>query len=102
MADEASTGDNQEQLQEKAMLLLRREREIFATRAKHEQLTRWLKLAQTLPRIMMDRKHSVHEMYALLRKALISGLRLQRAVFVEIGERSLVPLAPAGPERPLG
>jgi signal transduction histidine kinase len=101
MTEESSSADSQEQLQEKAMLLLRREREIFAMRSKHEQLTRWLKLAQSLPYIMVDRTHSIHEMYALLRKALISGLRLQKAVLLEIGERVLVPLAPAGPERTL-
>jgi two-component system chemotaxis sensor kinase CheA len=102
MAEESSPPDNQEQLREKAILLLHREREIFAMRAKHQQVTRWLKVAQSLPRLLTDRKPSMLETYELLRKTLISGLRLQRVLLLEIGEGVLRPLAPSGPERPLG
>lgn len=102
MDEEFSPSESQEQLREKAILLLHRERELFAMRAKHQQVTRWLKLAQSLPLVLVDRTKSTLEMYTLLRKTLTSGLRLQRVAFLEIGENVLVPIAPEGPERPVG
>src|SRR5687767_9070161 len=92
---------SQEQLQEKALLLLRRERELFELRMKNEQVTHWLGLTQALPRFFDDPKTSISDAYAGLRKALIVALRWQRVSFLELHEQTLTPIAPAGPPRSL-
>jgi signal transduction histidine kinase len=102
MSERPPPPEDQENLREKAILLLRREREIFAMRTKHDQVTRWLELAQSLPLLLADHRRPMLETYAQLRKTLISNLRFQRVAFFEIGEGALLPMAPAGPERPLG
>jgi HPt (histidine-containing phosphotransfer) domain-containing protein len=93
-----STDD--QQFRENAILLLNRERELFAMRTKHEQVTLWLRLTQLLPSLF-DRTLPLAEIYARLRKSLISGLRLQSVLFFELAPAVLRPIAPAGPERAL-
>ncbi|MEO8182847.1 MAG: ATP-binding protein [Deltaproteobacteria bacterium] len=92
---------NEDQLKEKALLLLRRERELFDLRMRHEQVTLWLQLTRELPRFFEDPRTPVSEAYARCRKALIVALRWQRVVFLELGERTLTPIVPAGPPRSL-
>src|SRR6185295_15874234 len=43
----------------------------------------------------------VNDTYARFRKALIAGLRWQRALFFELREQTLVPIVPAGAPRSL-
>ena len=93
--------NDQDQAKEKVILLMQRERELFAMRMKHEQVTQWLKLTQSLAPLF-DLELSVVEIYGRLRKALIAGLRLQRVLFLEFGTESLRPLAPVGPDRATG
>lgn len=90
----------QDQTREKVMLLLQRERELFAMRVKHEQVTQWLKIAQCLT-ALFDAAFSVPEIYARLRKALLTGLRVQRVMFLEIGSEALLPIAPPGKDQAL-
>jgi HPt (histidine-containing phosphotransfer) domain-containing protein/Skp family chaperone for outer membrane proteins len=92
--------DQEKQLKEKALLLLRRERELFGMRTKHEQVTLWLRLTQLLPKLF-DRTLPIHEIYERLRKDLLTGLRLQRVIFLEIGPQTLAPIAPPGLAQPL-
>ena len=82
-------------------MLLQRERELFELRINHERLTAWLKLAQALPQIFVDRNFTLAEICGRLRKALIEGLKVQRVLFLAIEEDGLRPLAPAGVLRPL-
>src|SRR5215471_4960444 len=89
----------QEQLKEKALLLLRRERELFELRMKHEQVTLWLNVTQNLPQLFADPRITIADAFARLRKTLIEGLRLQRTCFVEIDGQTLRPLLPTGPPR---
>jgi signal transduction histidine kinase len=91
-----------QQLKEKALLLLQRERELFDLRMKHERITVWLGLTQALPQIFTGPQMSLDEAYARLRKALLEGLRLQRILFFAIEGASLRPLVPAGAVRPIG
>ena len=93
--------NDQDQAKEKVILLMQRERELFAMRMKHEQVTQWLKLTQSLAPLF-DLELSVVEIYGRLRKALIAGLRLQRVLFLEFGTESLRSLAPVGPDRAVG
>jgi signal transduction histidine kinase len=92
-----------EHLQEKAILLLQREREVLELRRKHERLAVWLKVAQSLPSIFTDSTLGTGETYAQLRKALLAGLKLQRVSFFELDTENATirALAPAGPVRPL-
>jgi two-component system chemotaxis sensor kinase CheA len=92
---------DQEHLKEKALLLLRRERELFELRMRHEQATVWLQLTQELPRFFDDPRTPVSEVYARVRKALIVALRWQRVLLLELGEQTLTPIAPAGTPRSL-
>jgi HPt (histidine-containing phosphotransfer) domain-containing protein len=87
-------------LKEKALLLLRRERELFEMRAKHAQVTEWLRLTQLLPQLF-DRTLPIPTLYQRLRKGLISGLRLQRVAFIELTPRTYRAMAPPGDEREL-
>jgi hypothetical protein len=86
------------QLKEKVMLLMQRERELFGMRRQHEQVTQWLKLSQSLP-ALFEPGLAPSEMYLRVRKALISGLRVQRVSFFHVDSASLIPIAPAGEER---
>ena len=88
-------------LKEKALLLLQRERELFELRIKHERLTAWLKLAQGLPPLFVERAFALDEVCGRLRKALLEGLKVQRVLFLTVEEDGLRPLAPAGAVRPL-
>jgi HPt (histidine-containing phosphotransfer) domain-containing protein len=92
---------NQEHLKEKALLLVRRERELFELRMKHEQAMLWLQLTQSLPRFFDDPRTSASEGYAQIRKALLVVLRWQRASFFELREHALTPIVPVGAPRVL-
>jgi two-component system chemotaxis sensor kinase CheA len=88
-------------LKEKALLLLQRERELFELRINHARLTGWLKLAQVLPQLFVDRSFTLAEICGRLRKALLEGLKVQRVLFLAVEGDGLRPLAPAGALRPL-
>jgi two-component system chemotaxis sensor kinase CheA len=88
-------------LREKARLLLSRERELFDLRARHELLGTWLSLGQALPPLFLDRGASLQQICDRVRKTLASKLRLQRVLLLELQSEALRPLAPAGPERAL-
>ena len=92
---------NQEHLKEKALLLLRCERELFELRTKHEEMKLWLNLNQALPRLLSDPHVDLVEVYARLQKTLVQGLRLQRVLFIRVEGETLRPVVPAGPPRPL-
>jgi len=89
-----------EQLKEKAVLLLQRERELFELRMKHERVTIWLKLTQAFPQIFDQPDLRLSDTLARLRKALLDHLRLQRVTFYELDAQSLKPVAPAGCRAP--
>jgi two-component system chemotaxis sensor kinase CheA len=89
-----------QQLRNKALLLLQRERELYELRLKHEGLAVWLALAQSLPQIVADPHIDLGEVYAKLRKTMTTSLRFQRVAFFEVDEALLRPLSPAGPPRP--
>jgi serine phosphatase RsbU (regulator of sigma subunit) len=84
--------EEEQQLKEKAILLVRRERELFALRMKNEQVASWLRLTQTLPRLI-DRSLARDKLYAGLGRALITGLRVQRAAFFDLVPGALRPIA---------
>jgi hypothetical protein len=88
-------------LREKARLLLSRERELFDLRTRHELLGTWLSLGQALPPLFLDRGASLQQICDRVRKTLASKLRLQRVLLLELQPEALRPLAPAGPERAL-
>lgn len=94
-------------LKDKAMLLIARERELFALRKAHDRSVAWLSLAQHLPEIVA----ATPDLQALcesLRQRLIGELNLQIVVVFEIvGGSTLRPLSTAAPlaaplERTLG
>ena len=91
-----------EQLKEKVLLLLQRERELFELRMKYERVTTWLKLTQAFPKILDQPDLKLSDTLARLRKALLDHLRLQRVTFYELDGRDLKPVAPAGAPRALG
>lgn len=93
-------GDEQN-LREKARLLLQRERELFELRLKHDQLTVWLGIGHALPELFLNRGVAEGELWGRLRKMLVSKLGLQRVLVLEIHPQALRPKAPAGPERPV-
>lgn len=88
-------------LRENARLLLQRERELFELRLKFDQLATWLSLGQALPDLFLPRGLSKDEVWSLIRKTLITRLRLQRVLLLEIGATTLIAIAPRGNERPL-
>ena len=88
-------------LREKARLLLARERELFDIRARHDLLGTWLSLGQALPPLFLDRSASLPQICDRVRRMLASKLRLQRVLLLELQSEALRPLAPAGPERVL-
>ena len=81
-------------------LLLRRERELFALRAKHEQVVSWLRLTQSVPELI-DRNLPFEQIYKKLWRALVVGLKLQRVAFYEALDVGLRPIGIAGPARAL-
>jgi len=90
-----------EQLKEKALLLLQRERELFELRMKHDRVTTWLKLTQAFPQIFNEPGIKLADAAARLRKALLDHLRMQRVSFFALDGHTLKPLAPAGAVREL-
>jgi hypothetical protein len=56
-----------EYLKEKALLLLRRERELFDLRMKHEHVTLWLNLTRALPHLFVDANAGLAEVCARVR-----------------------------------
>jgi serine phosphatase RsbU (regulator of sigma subunit) len=93
--------DEQARLKEKATLLLRRERELFAMRVKHEQAVSWLHLAQSLPAVI-DRTRPLEETFKGLRRALLMGLKLQRVAFFELEDGAMRPVGSTEEPRQLG
>jgi len=94
--------DGEEQhLREKARLLLQREREHFELLQKYERLAVWLGLGQALPELFLDRKSTPQQRWDRVRKMLISRLRVQRVVVLEVVAGELRPVVPAGPAKPL-
>jgi HPt (histidine-containing phosphotransfer) domain-containing protein len=91
--------DHEAHLREKAKLLLQRERELFEVRTKHEQMSIWLSLGQSLPKLFVNPGASLVQVCEGLRQLLVATLRLQRVLIVEVHSGALRPLAPAGPER---
>jgi len=91
--------DEQLVLKEKALQLLRNERELFALRARHEQTVSWLRILQSIPELI-DYKLARPELCKRIGKSLITGLRVQRANFFGYrdGELRLVS-GKAAPER---
>ncbi len=90
-----------DELREKAKLLLQRERELFDMRAKHDQLTGWLSLGQSLPALFSSPAAPTAELCEALRRMFFTKLRVQRVLILQIREGELHPLAPAGDARPL-
>ncbi|MEO6601640.1 MAG: ATP-binding protein [Polyangiaceae bacterium] len=90
---------DQDNLLEKARLLLQRERELFEQRLKFEQLSVWLAVGQALPELFVERGRSLPQILDRLRKLLIGKLRLQRVLTFEIAPGELRPLAPGGDPR---
>jgi len=94
--------DGEEQnLREKARMLLQREREHFDLRLKYDRMAVWLSLGQALPEIFLDWKGTRQQLWDRVRKTLISRLRLQRVLVLELVAGEMRPLAPAGAPRPL-
>jgi signal transduction histidine kinase len=83
-----------------ALILLRCERELFALRAKHEQVVSWLRVTQSVPELI-DRKLPFEQIYRKLWRALVMGLKLQRVAFFETTKNGLRLSGTPGPERPL-
>ena len=93
--------DEEQHLREKARLLLQREREHFELLQKYERLAVWLGLGQALPELFLDRKSTVQQRWDRVRKMLISRLRLQRVLVVEVVAGELRPVVPVGAPKPL-
>jgi two-component system chemotaxis sensor kinase CheA len=91
--------EEQRVLREKALQLLRNERELFALRVRHEQTVSWLRILQSIPELI-DHELPQAELCKRLGKSLITGLRVQRANFFGYreGELRLVS-GKAAPER---
>jgi chemotaxis protein histidine kinase CheA len=93
--------DEEQHLREKARLLLQREREHFELLQKYERLAVWLGLGQALPELFLDRKSTPQQRWDRVRKMLISRLRVQRVLIVEVASGELRPVSPAGAARAL-
>lgn len=94
--------DGEEQhLREKARMLLQREREYYELLQKFERLGLWLSLGQAFPEIFLDRKQTLLARWDRARKLLITRLRLQRVLIVEVSGGELRMLSPAGATLPL-
>lgn len=88
-----------EHLRDKARLLLQRERELFELRLKQEQIGVWLSIGQALPELFTARDGSLTRAWDGIRKLMVSRLRLQRVLLLEVDAEELRALAPAGPPR---
>lgn len=82
-------------------MLLQREREYFELLQKFERLGLWLNLGQAFPEIFLDRKQTALARWDRTRKLLITRLRLQRVLIVEVKGDELTILSPAGATLPL-
>jgi signal transduction histidine kinase len=88
-------------LREKAILLLKRERELLALRMVHDRTTAWLGVAQSLPG-HFDLKVPVRQIYAGVVRSLVAALKYQKAMFFEILPGAIHPLGVEGkPDRPM-
>jgi hypothetical protein len=76
-----------DQLREKARLLLQRERELFELRQKHDQTGVWLNVVQALPQIFSTRAGSLVEICQRIRAEIVKKLRLQRLLLLEVPRR---------------
>ena len=92
--------DDDQHLREKARLLLQRERELFELRLKHEQIGTWLSVGQALPELFSNRG-SLAQAWDGVRRAIVTKLRMQRVLVLELRAEELEPLAPNGPARPI-
>jgi len=81
-------------LQEKALLLVTRERELNFLRNKHQRLTRWLTLSQSLPEIVNPR-FGLAEIGAKFVQRILSVIKLQRVRLVEVRDDGLRPFGAA-------
>jgi HPt (histidine-containing phosphotransfer) domain-containing protein len=97
---ELLTSDD-EHLRDKARLLLQRERELFDLRSKQDQMSVWLSIGQALPALFSARDGSLARAWDGIRKLMVSRLRVQRVLLLEVHPDELQPLAPAGAARPL-
>jgi signal transduction histidine kinase len=92
--------DEEQHLREKARLLLQREREHTELLQKYERLAVWLGLGQALPELFLDRKSTPQQRWDRVRKMLISRMRVQRVLVVEVAGGELRPVSPAGAAQP--
>ncbi len=86
-------------LRETAQLLLKRERELFDLRQKHEQLATWLRIGQALADAFLSRGEG--NVWDRVRRILIAKLRFQRVLLLELQPEVLRPLTPVASDRPL-
>jgi two-component system chemotaxis sensor kinase CheA len=93
--------DDELHLREKARLLLQRERELFDLRQKHEQVGVWLNIGQALPDLFAGGARSLAQVWDGIRRLMVTRLRLQRLLLLEVKEDSLQPLAPTGNALPV-
>jgi two-component system chemotaxis sensor kinase CheA len=93
--------DDELHLREKARLLLQRERELFELRLKHEQVGVWLSIGQALPDLFSAGARSLTQVWDGIRRLMVTRLRLQRLLLLEVNDDSLRPLAPAGSALPI-
>jgi HPt (histidine-containing phosphotransfer) domain-containing protein len=89
--------EDDQQLREKARLLLQRERELFELRLKHEHIGVWLEIGQALPALFSGSANALPDVWNGIRRLMITKLRLQRVLLFEVQSESLETLAPAGP-----
>jgi serine phosphatase RsbU (regulator of sigma subunit) len=70
-------------LQEKALLLITRERELNTLRNKHQRLLNWLALSQSLPQVV-DQRLSLAEIGAKFVTKIVAVIKLQRVQLLEL------------------
>jgi len=90
-----------EQLIEKARLLIQRERELFELRIKHDQIGVWMSIGQSLPELFSKRDGSLSRIWDNIRKQMVTKLRLQRVLVCELRGEALEAVSPATPARAL-
>ncbi len=86
---------NDEYLQEKAKLLITRERELLALKRRHRRLGLWLTLAQKLT-ALVDPKLDLADALVRACSAIVSVLDLQAVAFFELDGATLTPIARTG------
>jgi HPt (histidine-containing phosphotransfer) domain-containing protein len=93
--------DHQSLLRDKAILLLKRERELLVLRMAHERTAAWLSVAQSLPG-HFDVKLPLGEIYSRVARSLLARLGYQKAMFFDILPGALRPLGKlVKPDRPM-